>query len=72
MLDARALAVQVFKSHCAPEPTTDLLPAQLTIVQLKEKLKALNQPQSGRKVSTDQSKRTHPSSSRLWKRSTAM
>ena len=43
--------LQVFKSHCAPEPVENLAPAQLTIAELKAKLKGLGQPVSGRKVS---------------------
>ena len=41
---------QVFKSHCAPEPVENLGHAQLTIAELKAKLKGLGQPVSGRKV----------------------
>ncbi len=49
--------VQVFKSHCAPEPPAASAAssaanafARLTVAALKEKLKALDQPLDGKKV----------------------
>ena len=45
------LSAQVFDSHCAPEPIANMQPEQLTIAKLKERLKELNLPLNGRKVS---------------------
>lgn len=43
-------ALQVFKSHCAPEPQADAAPAQLTIAQLKASLRVHGLPLAGRKA----------------------
>ena len=42
--------LQVFNSHCAPEPVTNMQPEQLTVSELKGRLKGLNLPLNGRKV----------------------
>ena len=44
------LPLQVFNSHCAPEPVVNMQPEQLTIAELKGRLKELNLPLNGRKV----------------------
>ncbi len=44
------LPLQVFDSHCAPEPVANMQPEQLTIAKLKDRLKELNLPLNGRKV----------------------
>ena len=43
--------MQVFNSHCAPEPIANMRPEQLTITELKVRLKELKLPLTGRKVS---------------------
>ena len=48
---AGLLPVQVFNSHCAPEPIANMRPEQLTITELKVLLKELKLPLTGRKVS---------------------
>ena len=42
--------MQVFNSHCAPEPVANMQPEQLTVSELKGRLKDLNSPLNGRKV----------------------
>ena len=42
--------LQVFNSHCAPEPVANMQPEQLTVNELKGRLKDLNLPLNGRKV----------------------
>ena len=42
--------LQVFNSHCAPEPVANMQPEQLTVSELKGRLKDLNLPLNGRKV----------------------
>lgn len=44
------LCLQVFKSHCAPEPQADAAPLQQTIAQLKAALRSRGLPLSGRKA----------------------
>lgn len=44
------LCLQVFKSHCAPEPQADAAPLQQTIAQLKVALRSRGLPLSGRKA----------------------
>ncbi|CAK0783892.1 hypothetical protein CVIRNUC_007092 [Coccomyxa viridis] len=41
---------KVFNSHCAPEPIANMRPEQLTITELKVRLKELKLPLTGRKA----------------------
>lgn len=44
------VGLQVFNSHCAPEPVANMQPEQLTVSELKGRLKELNLALTGRKV----------------------
>ena len=43
------MLVQKFKSMCAPDEPTAVAPKQLTVAELKSKLKSLGQPTTGKK-----------------------